>query len=277
MTRSVAGFLIVLLLAACSSGGPTNDVTKDWTAQKLYSEAKSELDSGNFKRAISYYEKLETRYPYGVFAQQSQLEVAYGYFREREPASAVAACDRFIKLYPNHPNVDYAYYLKGLVTFNEDLGLFAKFSNQDMTERDPKAMQESFDSLQELVNRFPNSKYTPDAIKRMQYLVNAMASYEVNVAEYYFRRRAYVAAVNRAQAAITTFPQAPSLERAFLVQIKSYEAMGLKDLRADSERLLTLNFPKSKYLADKNRKSWWKTLWSSEDRSQKSEVRAAEK
>jgi outer membrane protein assembly factor BamD len=263
MKRSVAVIALLLLVAACGTGGPTKDVTKDWAVQKLYGEAKTELENGNYKRAINYYEKLESRFPYGAFAQQSQLEVAYAYFRERETASAIAACDRFIKLYPNHPNVDYAYYLKGLVTFNEDLGLLAKFSNQDMTERDPKAMQESFASLQELVNRFPNSKYTPDAINRMQYLVNAMASYEVNVADYYLRRRAYVAAVNRAQTAITTFPQAPALERAFLVQMTAYESMGMKELAADSERLLTLNFPNSKLLAAKKRKSWWNNMWSS--------------
>jgi outer membrane protein assembly factor BamD len=245
------------LIGGCKSG-PTKDETRGWSVDKLYIEAKSELNAGNYKKSIGYYEKLESRYPYGRYAQQAQLEVAYAYFKEREKASAIAACDRFIKLYPNHPNVDYAYYLKGLVTFNEDLGLVAKFSNQDMTERDPAAMQESFDALSQLVRRYPESRYRPDAIKRMQYLVNALASYEVKVAEYYFRRRAYVAAVNRAQTAITSFPQTPALERAFVVLVKSYRAMGLTDLQKDAERLLKLNFPESKMLADSNSgKSWW--------------------
>jgi outer membrane protein assembly factor BamD len=259
MIRSLAAILVVLLLAAlgaCKSG-PSKDETRNWTVDKLYTEAKSELSSGNYKKSIGYYEKLESRFPYGRYAQQAQLEVAYAYFKEREKASAIAACDRFIKLYPNHPNVDYAYYLKGLVSFNEDLGLIAKFSNQDMTERDPAAMQESFAALQLLVTRYPESKYTPDAVKRMQYLVNALASYEVKVAEYYLRRRAYVAAVNRAQAAITNYPQTPALERAFVVLSRAYEAMGLTDLQKDSERLLMMNFPESKLLADSRAKSWW--------------------
>jgi outer membrane protein assembly factor BamD len=260
MTRSLAAILVVLLLAlvgGCNSG-PTKDPTKGWSVDKLYVEAKGELNSGNYKRAIGYYEKLESRFPYGRYAQQAQLEVAYAYFKEREKASAITACDRFIKLYPNHPNVDYAYYLKGLVSFNEDLGLIAKFSNQDMTERDPAAMQESFDALQQLVTRFPASRYTPDALKRMQYLVNALASYEVKVAEYYLRRRAYVAAVNRAQTAITSYPRTPALERAFVVLVKAYQAMGITDLQKDAERLLKLNFPETKLLAESRAsKSWW--------------------
>jgi outer membrane protein assembly factor BamD len=260
MTRSLAAILAILLFAligGCASG-PSKDETKAWSVDKLYMEAKSELNAGSYKKAIGYYEKLEARFPYGRYAQQAQLEVAYAYFKQGERASAIAACDRFIKLYPTHPNLDYAYYLKGLVRFNEDLGLMAKFTNQDMTERDPVAMQESFASLQQLVTRFPESRYTPDALKRMQYLVNALASYEVKVAEYYLRRRAYVAAVNRAQTAITDFPQTPALERAFVVLVKSYQAMGLTDLQKDSERLLKLNYPDSKLIAqNKSAKSWW--------------------
>lgn len=256
MRPSVAVILITLLLCACKSG-PTKDVTKTWGPDRLYNEAKSELDSGNYKKSIGLYEKLESRFPYGRFAQQSQLEVAYAYFKEREPASAIAACERFIKLYPNSPNVDYAYYLKGLVSFNEDLGLIAKFSNQDMTDRDPQAMRESFDALRDLVTRFPDSRYSPDAVKRMQYLVDSLANAEVKVAEYYYRRRAYVAAVNRAQFALQNFPQAPALERAFAVLAKSYAAMGMTDLQKDSERMLKLNFPSSKLLEARAGKAWW--------------------
>ena len=256
MRPSVAVILIALLLGACKSG-PTRDVTKAWGPDRLYNEAKSELDGGNYKKSIGLYEKLEARFPYGRFAQQSQLEVAYAYYKQREPASAIAACERYIKLYPNSPNVDYAYYLKGLVSFNEDLGILAKLSNQDMTDRDPQAMRESFDALRDLVTRIPDSRYSPDAVKRMQYLVNALASSEVKVAEYYYRRRAYVAAVNRAQFALQNFPQAPSLERAFAVLVKSYAAMGLTDLQKDSERLLKLNFPTTTLLDPRAGKAWW--------------------
>lgn len=264
MTRSVAAvlaLLVALALGACATG-PSSDSTRGWPVDKLYNEAKGELDSGNYKRAVEYYEKLEARFPYGRYAQQAALEVAYAYYRQRETASAIAACDRYIKLYPNAANVDYAYYLKGLVSFNEDLGLIAKLSDQDMTERDPKAMQESFDSLRELVTRFPDSKYTPDATQRMRYLVNAMASYEVKVAEYYLRRKAYVAAVNRAQSAITTYEGTPALERAFAVLVRSYQAMGLSDLQKDAERLMKINFPDSTLLADADREqSWWRRMF----------------
>lgn len=245
MLRILAAIAVSLTLAACGGGSlTTKDATRGWSVERLYREAKRELDDGNFKRAVGYYEKLSARYPYGKYAQQSQLEMAYAYFKDGERASAIATCDRFIKLYPSHENVDYAYYLKGLVTFNEDLGLIARLSDQDPTERDPQAMRESFDSLKELVTRFPESRYTPDALKRMRYLVNALASSEVGIAEYYLRRRAYVAAVNRAQYAIDNYPQAPALERAFRVLVLSYQAMGLTDLQRDAERLLELNFPK---------------------------------
>lgn len=260
MRRSLAVIAAVLVLAGCGGGTAVKDASRGWSVEKLYAEAKAEAAAGNYKRASNLLEKLSARYPYGKYAQQSQLELAYAYFKDREPASALATCDRFIKLYPNHPNVDYAYFLKGLISFNEDLGIAARLTDQDMTDRDPQAMRESFDALQELVTRFPDSRYTPDALKRMQYLVSALASNEVKVAEYYLRRRAYVAAVNRAQFAIANYPQAPALEGAFIVLAKSYQAMGLTDLQRDAERLLKLNFPKSTALAEaraQEAKSWW--------------------
>src|SRR6185369_2527857 len=166
-----------------------------------YSEAKSNLNEGNYEKAIKLYEKLEARYPYGRYAQQAQLEIAYAYYKDKDVASALAAADRFIKLHPGHPNVDYAYYLKGLANFNDDLGVLGnmaeKFTGQDMTERDPKAARESFDAFRDLVTRFPESKYRADSMERMNYLVNSLASHEVHVARYYMKRGAYVAAANR--------------------------------------------------------------------------------
>jgi outer membrane protein assembly factor BamD len=251
------------LLAACGLLPEAADETKGWSAQKLYAEAKSELNDRNYERAIKLYEKLEARYPYGRYAQQAQLEIAYAYYKDGEPAQALAAVERFIKLYPNHPSVDYAYYLRGLINFNDDLGWFGYISGQDLTERDPKAAREAFDAFKELVARFPESKYTPDAIARMNYLVNALAAHEIHVARYYFRRGAYVAAANRAREALKTYPQAPANEEGLVILVKSYDALGMKDLRDDAERVLRRNFPDSKYLKQDPRRAsvpWWQ-LW----------------
>jgi len=261
MKRSLA-LIFLLWLSGCSLLPEVQDETKGWSAQKLYSEAKLQMDDGGYEKAIKYFEALEARYPYGRYAQQAQLEVAYAYFKSSEPVSAVAACDRFIKLHPNHPNVDYAFYLKGLVNFNEDLGLLGTIANQDMSERDPKAARESFESFKELANRFPDSKYAPDAVNRMKYLINALASHEVHAARYYFKRGAYVAAVNRGQYVLQHYPQAPAVEEALALMVNSYDAMGMADLRDDTRRVMQKNFPSSQYFngAGKDGTPWWK-LW----------------
>lgn len=250
--------LAALLLGGC--GLSEFDETMGWSATKLYSEAKDELSAGNYQAAIKLYEKLESRFPYGRFAQQAQLELAYAHYKDGEAASAVAAADRFIKLHPNHPNVDYAYYLKGIIWFNEDRGLLGKLANMDPTERDPKAARDSFEAFKELTQRYPESKYTPDAIQRMNWLINALASHEVHVARYYVKRGAHVAAVNRAQYALKNYPHAPALEDALHILVVSYDAMGMKDLRDDAERVMRKNFPDSSYFRG-NRdtsKPWWK-------------------
>ena len=221
------------------------------------------MASKDWAQAIKYFEKLEARYPYGRFAQQAQLEIAYSYWKDSERASAIAAADRFIKLYPNHPHVDYAYYLKGLINFNENTGLLSGLSNPDMSERDPKATREAFTTFKELVTRFPKSKYTPDAIDRMRYLVNSLASHEVHVARWYMRRGAYLAAANRAQYAVKQYPHAPASEEAIFIMIKAYDALGLDDLRDGAARVMKVNFPNSQFLKPggvKHSAPWWK-LW----------------
>lgn len=254
-------FGVGMALGACSLLPEQSDETKGWSATKLYAEAKSELSSHNYEKAIKLYEKLEARYPYGRFAQQAQIEIAYAYYKDNEPVSAVAAVDRFVKLHPSHPSLDYMYYLKGLANFNGDLGLLGYISNQDMSERDPKAAREAFNSFKELATRFPKSKYTPDAIARMKYLVNALASHEVHVARYYLNRGAYVAAVNRAQTALKTYPQAPANEEGLLIMVKAYDALGMQDLRNDAERVMIKNFPNSEYLKGGERAVPWWQLW----------------
>jgi outer membrane protein assembly factor BamD len=256
-------FSLGVLLGACGILGEQQDETKGWSAAKLYAEAKSELSDRNYTKAIQYYEKLEARYPYGRFAQQAQIEIAYAYYKDNEPASAIAAADRFIKLHPNHPSVDYVYYLKGLANFNDDLGLLGFISNQDMTERDPKAAQAAFDAFRELVKRFPDSKYTPDAIQRMNYLVNALASHEVHVARYYMKRGAYIAAANRVQYAIQHYPQSPAVEEGLFILVRAYDRLGMAELRDGAERVMRKNFPDSRYFRPGGGRKdvpWWR-IW----------------
>jgi outer membrane protein assembly factor BamD len=259
---AVALLTFALLVSGCASLLDPVDETTGWSANKLFTEAKNAIADGNFEKGIKYYEKLEARYPYGRYAQQAQLEVAYAYYKQQEPASAIAACDRFIRLHPTHPSVDYAYYLKGLVNFNEDLGVLGYVADQDLTERDPKAARESFEAFKELVTRFPGSKYAPDATARMKYLVNALAAHEVHVARYYMKRSAFIAAANRAQFAVKTYPDAPANEEALFIMVKAYDALGLNDLRDDSERVMKKNFPNSEYYKRGLNRSepWWK-LW----------------
>ena len=250
------------MLAACGAFADKSDETKGWSAQKLYAEARSALDARSYDKAVGFYQKLEGRYPYGRFAQQAQLEMAYAFYKDKDPAGAITAAERFIKNYPNHPNVDYLYYLKGVANFNDDLGIVGFVSGQDMSERDPKAARDSFDAFKELAAKFPGSKYTPDAIERMNYLVNTLAANEVHVARYYMTRGAYVAAANRVQFALKTYPQAPANEEGLLLLVKAYDALGMKDLRSDAERVMQKNFPDSKYLRGDGRKSgsWWQ-IW----------------
>jgi outer membrane protein assembly factor BamD len=253
MKRSLAA-LVLLLFAGCATNF---DETKNWGPERIYSTAREELENKNYQKAVGYYEKLESRYPYGRYAQMAQIESAYAYWKDNEVAQALAACDRFIKMHPDHPNVDYAYYLKGRINFNDDMGIMGYLTVKDMTERDPRAAQDAFDAFRELVTRFPQSRYAPDAHARMSYLVNALASAEVNVAEYYLRRGAYVAAVNRAQYTLTNYPRAPAIERALTVLVEAYDAMELNDLRDDANRTLKANFPETKVkFGDRGR--WWK-------------------
>jgi len=258
----LAVLMLAFVLSACGSLGEKADETKGWSAEKLYAEASDELKGGNYEKAIKYFEKLESRYPFGAYAMQAQMEIAYAYYRQNEPAQCLAAIERFIRLHPNHPNVDYMYYLRGLINFNDKKGLFDFVSAQDPTERDPKATRAAFDAFKQLVERFPDSKYAEDSRDRMKYLIEAMAQYEVHVAQYYLKRGAYVAAVNRAQNVIRNYPESPSIKNALRIEMLSYDAMGMKDLRDDIERVYDLNYPAEggANAAPAESKPWWK-VW----------------
>lgn len=250
----------VLAISACSS--TPADPTKDWSPNKIHSEARDELDAGAYEKAIGLYEKLEGRAAGTPLAQQAQLDKAYAQYKAGEQAQALATIERFMRLHPASPALDYALYLKGLVTFNENLGLFGSMLQQDLSERDQKAAKESFEALREVVSRFPESRYAPDAKARMVHIVNSLAQYEVHVARYYLSRGAHLAAVNRAQAALSDYPNAPALEEALAILVSSYDALGMTQLRDDATRVLQTNYPRSSYLGNGSEKSgtWWK-IW----------------
>jgi outer membrane protein assembly factor BamD len=261
MRFSLLVVLLSALLAGC--GGSFEDETIGWSAQRLYGEAKDAMASKDWARAIRYLEKLEARYPYGRFAQQAQLEIAYAYWKDQERASAIAAVDRFIKMYPNHQNADYAWYLKGMINFNDQYGILSQLATPDMSDRDPKSTRESFNAFKEVVVRFPESRYAQDAAARMRYLVNALASNEVHVARYYMKRGAYLAAANRAQYAIQHYPQAPAIEEAVFVLVLAYDRLGMNALRDAADRIMRANFPDSRYLKPGGLRKdvpWWR-LW----------------
>jgi outer membrane protein assembly factor BamD len=247
------------LLAACST--VTEDKTAGWSPERIYAEARDEVSSGAFDKAVVLLEKLEGRAAGTPLAQQAQLDKAHAQYKGGDKAQALATLDRFLKLHPASPAADYALYLKGLVNFNDELGLFSWVANQDLSERDQKAAKDSFESFRELSTRFPESKYTPDARQRMTYIVNALAQYEVHVARYYFQRGAYVAAINRAQIALSDYQGVPAQEEALYILIQSYDALGMVQLRDDARRVFDASYPQSKYLAQgitQRSPSWWK-------------------
>ncbi len=256
--RAVVVALFIAALAGCNLLPEVKDETASWSAERIYRTAHDALAEGNYTRAVKMFETLESRYPYGRYAQQALLEGAYANYRAGEAAAATSQCDRFISTYPNHPNVDYAYYLKGLVHFREDQGLLGYVYELDLSEREPKAMRESFAAFKELSEKFPDSRYAEDSIARMRYLTNSLALYEVKVGRYYFNRGAYVAAVNRAQAAITNYPRTPANEDALDLLVKSYDRLGLVQLRDDAKRVLASTFPNSAYVTGATGKPWWK-------------------
>jgi outer membrane protein assembly factor BamD len=231
------------LVTGCSIFGEPQDITKDWSATRLYSAAKERLENKDYEKAIEYYEKLEARYPFGPHSQQAQLDIAYAYYKNEQSAAAVAAADRFIKLHPRHPNVDYAYYIKGLANYLKTGGFVARIISKDYSKRDTGAAQEAFRDFSELTRRFPNSKYSVDAAQRMMFLKNTLAMHEVHVARYYMTKGAYVAAANRARYVVENYQRTPAMPDALVVLAKSYKFMQFPGLSRDALRVLELNYP----------------------------------
>ncbi|PZQ38572.1 MAG: outer membrane protein assembly factor BamD, partial [Ectopseudomonas oleovorans] len=200
---------ILALTAACSSKQP--EVDENLSEVELYQQAQADLDNRSYTQAIAKLKALESRYPFGRYAEQAQLELIYAYYKNAEPEAAKSSAERFIRLHPQHANVDYAYYLKGLASFDQDRGLLARFLPLDMTKRDPGAARDSYNEFAQLTSRYPTSRYAPDAKQRMIYLRNLLAAYEVHVGHYYLTRQAYVAAANRGRYVVENFQETPSV------------------------------------------------------------------
>jgi len=258
-TRVLAMLALAFVLAACGTTNTKYDKTAGWSAEQLYADAKTELNSGNWKDARERLNALESRYPFGVYAQQALLDLAYVNWKDGENEQAQAAIDRFQQLYPNHPGSDYVLYLKGLINFTPASAFMSNITGQDPSERDPVGLRASYDAFNELIARYPESKYADDARQRVAWLVNAIALNEVHVARYYYERGAYVAAANRAQTVITDFEGAPATEEALYILYLAYGKLNMTDLESDAKRVLDQNFPDSKYLTQgfKVDTTWW--------------------
>jgi len=259
LLRTAAALSVALAIAGCSGTDTKYDKTAGWSAEQLYADAKAETAAGAWSEARERLTAIESRYPFGVYAQQALIDLAYVNWKDGENEQALAAIDRFQQMYPNHPGTDYMLYLKGLINFTPASAFMSNLTGQDPAERDPKGLRASYEAFNELIKRYPASKYTPDAEKRVTWLVNAIAMNEVYVARYYYERGAYVAAANRAQTVITDFEGAPAAEEALYILVASYDKLGMTDLKNDAQRVLETNFPNSSYDESKllTDKTWW--------------------
>lgn len=264
MTASAPLRLLVLLLLALSLGlaGCNSDEEFDTrTAEELYRDAKAKLDKGNWQRAVQDYKNLQTRYPFGRYAEQAQLEMAYAFYKAGQPEQALATADRFIRMYPTHPNIDYAFYIRGLTNYEQRVGFLEKLMPSRVRDRDQSAALEAFQDFDELCRRFPDSRYCPDARQRMVYLRNNLSYYEIDVANYYMRRRAYVAAANRARYLIETYPGTPEAGNALVVLHEAYTNLDMPELADDAMRVLEHNYPGHPFLTGEREEGFWGRLW----------------
>jgi len=219
------------------------DEQAGWSAADFYQQAKAELEADNYGKAIELYEALESRYPFGTYAQQAQIDLAFSYYKNDEPESAIATANRFIRIHPRHKSIDYIYYLKGLINFNRGIGLLERFLPTDKSQRDPGAAIESLDDFASLIRRFPNSQYVADSKQRIISLQSNLALHDLNVANYYMKRKAYIAVINRAKHIIEVYPKTTAVPRALLLMTDAYQQIGMDDLAADAQRIYSLNYP----------------------------------
>ncbi len=241
LPRLLVVLLVALVVAGCAGG--REDPTLGWSASQLYGEAKNALNERNYDLAVDYYEKLEARYPFGRYAQQAQIEIPYAYYKAGEPEPALAAVDRFVQLNPRHPNLDYAYYLRGLINFNRQQGILSNLFPRDPAEMDPEPFDRAFQDFDRLIREFPDSRYAADAYQRMIFIRNALAAYELRVAEFYMERTAWVATAQRARNIVAVYPGSEVMPRALSVLYRAYSELGLDDHAENTMTVLELNYP----------------------------------
>jgi len=235
---------LLLLVSGCSwFGGDDDELIADSGEQQMYREAQRHLKNENFSLAVRSLQGLESRYPFGQYAEQAQLELIYAHYSAYEFAAANEAADRFIRLHPRHPSVDYAYYMKGLAAYDIEPGFFSRFIPSDDTKRDVSHIQTAFAEFAQLLARFPDSAYAPDARQRMVHMRNMLARNEIHVANYYFRRGAYMAALNRGKYVVEHMQQTPSVADGLAIMGQAYLLLGLDDLAEDSIAVLCENYP----------------------------------
>jgi outer membrane protein assembly factor BamD len=249
--RKIREVALLLLLAGWLAGCASlqEDPTANWSASQLYGEAKRALESGDYTKAVQYYETLEARYPFGRFAQQAQIEVAYAYYRAEESEAALLAVDRFMQLNPRHPNLDYAYYLRGLIHFKRNQGLFERLFPLDPSEMDARPLTEAFQDFGRLLREFPDSLYAENARERMLFIRDALAANEVRIALFYADREAWVATAARARQVLELYAGASVTPQALILLYRSYTALGLQEQADDSLAVLALNYPEFVALA----------------------------
>ena len=234
-----------LIIQACSifSKETKEDEYVGWTVEQFITASKQELEDEKYKKAIVLLEQLDSRYPFGEHSAQTQLDLTFAYYKNGDAEAALASADRFIKTHPRNPDIDYAYYLKALVNFNRELGFFERFVPSDTTQRDTLFTQTSYLNFEELLRRFPDSKYTDDVKQRMIYLKNALARHELHIARFYMDREAYVAAANRTNYILEHYQGTPSVPYALEIQIKAYKILGLQGLVQNTTEIYNYNYP----------------------------------
>jgi outer membrane protein assembly factor BamD len=243
LTFKMIFLVLFIALTGCSSSNTEVDKIPDKSAQALYSDAREALDNGLYQKAIQLLSAIDSRFPFGPISHQVQLDLIYAYYKSGDSAQGIALVDRFIKLNPTHPDLDYVYYMRGLINIETESNLFQDMVGIDRADRDPSAAKEAFKDLRKVVDDFPESKYAADARKRLIALKSRLAKYELSVANFYLKREAYASAANRGRYIVEYFAPSAEVEQALMIMVECYDKLGLADLKKNALQVLALNYP----------------------------------